>query len=134
MAGADGRPFLARVRDVLAVRVQASSLRQVAREVRATPSGLQYFLDGGDPQERTRRKLEEWYLWTEAGLEPSAGDELEAVALVVLVRGLPPGHRSAAIEAAVRSLERSYAAAELPVPEWLSAMRARLGDTTADER
>lgn len=125
MAGADGQRFLARVRARLLERVQASSLRQVARELRVTPTGLQYFLDGGDPQERTRRKLEGWYLWTEAGLDQSAGDELEHIALAVFVRGLPPAERAVAVGGALSAVEEAYARAGLPIPAWVSDLRER---------
>lgn len=132
MGGADGRPFLARVRDVLVARVDGTSLRQVAREVGVTPTGLQYFLDGGDPQERTRRKLEAWYLWSEAGLELGVDAGLEALALDVLVRGLPPGERGRAAMGALAYFERVYADAGQAVPAWVADLRARLapGDTS----
>jgi hypothetical protein len=126
MAGADGRPFLARVRDLLAGRVRDSSLRQAAREVGVTPTGLQYFLDGGDPQDRTRRKLEGWYLWNEAGLELSGAEELEAIALAVLVRGLPPHERNAAVAGALGYFERAYRDAGIPVPGWISELREQV--------
>lgn len=125
MADADGRPFLARVRDLLAGRVRDSSLRQAAREVGVTPTGLQYFLDGGDPQDRTRRKLEGWYLWNEAGLDRSRAEELEAIALSVLVRGLPPHERSPAVVGALGYFGRVYRDAGIPAPEWVSELRER---------
>lgn len=62
MGGPRGDLPLERMREVLARRVEATSLRHVAREVGMSPTGVQKVLDGADSYSRTRRKLERWYV------------------------------------------------------------------------
>lgn len=134
MDGAEVRPFLARIREAIAARVHDSSLRQAARDLGVTPTGLQYFLDGGAPQGRTRRKFEAWYLENQAGLDPDLQIELEGIALAILTRGLPPGQRLSAAEGTLASLSAAYLDAGLPVPPWILLLEARLaGDQLPDK-
>jgi hypothetical protein len=50
------------IREEIAARVNATSLRRVAREVGMSPTGLRKFLDGADPYSPTVHRLRVWYL------------------------------------------------------------------------
>jgi hypothetical protein len=49
-------------RAAVLARVERTSLRQAAREIGLSPSGLQKFIDGAQPYRNTIRKLEAWYV------------------------------------------------------------------------
>lgn len=49
---------------VVALRVEAKSLRGVAREIGMSPTGLKRFLQGTTPYSPTLRRLRRWYLQT----------------------------------------------------------------------
>jgi transcriptional regulator with XRE-family HTH domain len=49
------------LRDAVRLRVEGSSLRQVADEAGLSFSGLRSFLEGSKPQPRTLQKLQEWF-------------------------------------------------------------------------
>src|ERR1044071_4560951 len=58
----DVKPFgMARIREAVAERVAASSLRAVATEIGMSWSGLRKFLRGGSPHRATAQKLLAWY-------------------------------------------------------------------------
>lgn len=48
-------------RDAMLRYLDHVSLRQAAREVGMSPTGLSKFCDGGEPYSRTVLKLREWY-------------------------------------------------------------------------
>jgi hypothetical protein len=114
---------LERVRGVLAARVEATSLRQAAREVGMSPSGLQKLLDGSQPYSATRRKLERWYVRETAqyGGTLSAGSALAA--LRVLVQDVPPAHQRPALENLAAALKEVYKGANTPQPGWLDKLQ-----------
>ncbi len=114
---------LDRVRDVLAERVDAHSLRRVAREVGMSPSGLQKFLDGATPYSSTRRKLERWYVREAATYGGEPGVESLLAALHVLGQGLPRAERDRALADIVDRLEAAYRAAGRTPPDWLAELR-----------
>jgi hypothetical protein len=113
---------LERLRETVAVRVQATSLRAVARQVGMSPSGLEKFLGGSTPYARSRQKLHDW--WLREGARPRSDLTTEGVevAMGALLRDLPPEHRDAAMRRLVRSLVRVYAAQEAPPPPWLDEL------------
>ena len=115
---------LERLRETVALRVQATSLRTVARQVGMSPTGLEKFLAGETPYSRSRQRLQEW--WVREASRPRS--DLSAggveVAIGALVRDLPPEHRVEAIGRVVAALRRLYAAEGAPEPEWLAQLAA----------
>lgn len=99
--------------------VSAASLRQVAREVGMSPSGLQKFLDGSSPYSATRKKLARWYV--RRGHEPDVHAALAA--LEVLVQDLPPVERLQAMDRALVALARSRIGKS---PSWMKQVRSQL--------
>lgn len=112
-----------RLREVAAARVEATSLRQVAREVKLTPRGLWYFLEGGEPRSATRRKLETWYVRFAADQEGEVDTETVSAALEVLSRSLPQNRRAQAVSRAVHLYEELHQEAGTPLPEWIRRLR-----------
>ena len=118
-------PSLDRLRDAIQSRVQESSLRAVAREVGMSPSGLQKFLAGGIPYQKSRRKLFEW-------LQREREPEVEEPpfhgvprSLAELVRELPYERRDPALAALVETLRTLYDTHGAAAPEWLSRLPPR---------
>lgn len=119
-------PPLERMREALAARVEATSLRQVARDVGMSPTGLQKVLGGADSYSRTRRKLERWYV--RESLHYGGGLDAAAVtaALRVAVQDLAPGPRRETLERLVSDLEKGYTAGGTAAPPWLAEVRRAL--------
>jgi hypothetical protein len=115
----DAEVGLAVLRARLAARLETASLRQVARDVGMTPSGLRHVLDGGRPQSATRRKLEAWYV-RERELSPEAPDaETLRAALRLLVRELPAAERPDALRRLIQLEKTLHREAGRRPPEWL---------------
>ena len=114
---------LERMRESVAIRVQATSLRAVARQVGMSPTGLEKFLRGGTPYARSRQKLHDW--WMREGSTPRAEVTSEgvSVALGALVRDLAPPFRDEAVRDLLRTLLAAYASRG-PVPAWLDELCA----------
>jgi hypothetical protein len=75
-------------------RVERTSLRQVAREVGMSPSGLDKFLAGAMPYRKTRRKLEAWYTRGAAfDVDDEPSPETVAVAVRILAGLFPAAGR-----------------------------------------
>lgn len=117
-----------RLRSLLAARVEATSLRAVAREVRMSASGLQKVLDGAKPQSATQRKLERWYLRALASEPDSLDAETAQVALHVFVHDLPPRDRADVMVRVLETLAVEYARSHLSVPSWFDELRDRIRD------
>lgn len=118
---------LERLREAVAGGVEATSLRQVARAVGMSPSGLQKFLDGATPYSGTRRKLERWYVRESAvtyGAELGGGTALAA--LRVLTQDLPAHSEQHALEEILASLEHAHRVAHRSMPGWLREVREEL--------
>lgn len=126
MAAAEGGASLERMRDALASRIEATSLRQVAREVGMSPTGLQNVLAGADSYSRTRRKLERWYVRETARHGGTLDAHSVSAALHLLTRDLPPAGRRPAVDRLVDELEAAYTAAGRSTPPWLAQVRASL--------
>ncbi len=116
---------LVRLRETVAIRVQATSLRAVARQVGMSPTGLEKFLSGGTPYSRSRAKLQEW--WDREGARPRADITTEGIAVAIgaLVRDLPPEEREPAVRALVLTLLETYGAGGAGAPSWLRELSAR---------
>lgn len=122
MPSRSGDTPVEQLREVLAARVEATSLRQTAREVGMSPSGLQKFLGGAQPYFATRRKLDRWYVRESARYESDLGAGSAFAALRVLVNDLPPVRRRPALQRLVGVLEDSYSSAG-ERPRWLIELR-----------
>lgn len=132
MAPADVAPVLPRVRDALVRRVEEASLRQAAREVGMSPTGLRKFLDGAYPFPATRLKLERWYV-REAGRDEASPDTAAALsALDVLVRTLPPRERASGAHEVISAIAESFDAAREKRPAWLTEAERRWPTTDRD--
>jgi hypothetical protein len=119
MAGDSRAPLVAELRAFAAARVDACGLRSVARDVGVEPNGLKYFLAGGEPRSTTRRKYEDWYLRQMASSSDTTGDAMQAIALSVLIRDVPPDGRQDAYRRSVVFYQQMYDELELPRPRWL---------------
>jgi hypothetical protein len=115
---------LERLREQVATRVQATSLRSVARQVGMSPTGLEKFLSGGTPYTRSRQKLQDWA--EREGGRPRTDLTLEGVEIAIgaLVRDLPSPRRVEAIRRLVRTLRGVYDAQGARHPEWLHELAA----------
>ena len=104
--------------------VDATSLRQAARDIGMSPTGLRGFLDGADPYVKTARKLAEWYV-REARRQPvELTSQTALAALDLLTKHLPVARRAAAAAELVALLHRQCAGAD--PPPWLAELLAAL--------
>lgn len=129
MTASRSGPPLERVREALATRVEATSLRHVAREVGMSPTGLQKVLGGADSYSRTRRKLERWYVRETARYGGAVDAAAVTTALRVAVHGLPPARRHQALDRLITELENAYTAGGQAAPSWLSEVRSSLSSS-----
>lgn len=113
---------LERLRETVALRVQATSLRTVARQVGMSPGTLEKFLAGETPYPRSRQRLQEWWARQSAKPRPDVTAQGVEVAIGALVRDLPPEHRVEAIRRVVAALRRVYREQETEEPEWLGRL------------
>jgi hypothetical protein len=126
---------LERLRRGVAERVRATSLRAVARQVGMSPSGLEKFLSGGVPYQKSRRRLFEW-LNREGASVPARvqGDDVTSV-LASLVRDLPAERRERALGALLDTLRSLYDAHAGAAPAWLGELTGPPGgDRSGRER
>ncbi|HEX8695256.1 MAG TPA: hypothetical protein VF746_22785 [Longimicrobium sp.] len=115
------------LREALRAEVEAATLRQVARLVGMSPSGLQKFLDGAHPHGATRRRLERWHVLHGPGrLQAGLGGGRALAVLHALVQDLAPARHRAVMEQLLESMEQAYLSARLPRPEWLEELRDEL--------
>lgn len=115
-----------RLREMVSIRVQATSLRSVARQVGMSPSGLEKFLQGGMPYSGSRRKLYDWYTREGSQLRSDLTADGIAGALGRLVQELPGAHRDQAMVGVLGVLMEAYDA-QGAVPAWLSDLAQRSG-------
>ena len=115
------------LRRTVAMQVQATSLRHVARRIGMSPTGLEKFLRGAEPYAVVRRKLADW--WGREGGSPTAqvSPELAAEALTALVRDLPPSQRREAMAEMLEVLRAAHRMDGVPIPAWLDELAERFG-------
>ncbi|MEW5929054.1 MAG: hypothetical protein AB1941_16460 [Gemmatimonadota bacterium] len=122
-------PSTEQIRQTAELRVQETSLRQVAYRIGLSPMGLKKFLDGASPYEANRRKLADWYV-REQGRRtvPPPDPSVAVIALGVVLRDLPTALRRDSVEPVVQLLESLYARSQAPRPAWLDGLRDRLAE------
>ncbi len=120
-------PSTEQIRQTAELRVQETSLRQVAYRIGLSPMGLKKFLDGASPYEVNRRKLSDWFVREQGRRNVPAPDPSVAViALGLVLRDLPSPLRRESVEPVVQLLESLYGRSQAPRPAWLDGLRERL--------
>lgn len=122
---------ISRLREAVTIRVQATSLRSVARQVGMSPSGLDKFLNGGMPYQKSRRKLFDWLHRERANLGADLTVDAIAAALGALVRDLPPDRREPSLHALLGTLQELYATHSESAPAWLTEITHKAAEGTA---
>jgi hypothetical protein len=114
------------LRETAASRVENTSLRNVAREIGMSPTGLKKFLLGTAPYSPTLRRLRQWYLRYAA--VPGEGVALQdaMAALDVLVHDLPPEPRRETAGCLLDCMGRGYDRSGRARPGWVAELRERL--------
>ena len=113
------------MREVAASRVENTSLRQVAREIGMSPTGLKKFLEGTAPYSPTVRRLRNWYV-RYAAVQKSDVETVDAsAALSVLMHDLGSDSRRDAALNVLEAVGSGYERSGKPRPEWLSELRTR---------
>ena len=121
-----------RLRDAVAIRVQATSLRAVARQVGMSASGLHKFIAGGMPYTKSRRKLFRWLQREKQNLHSDLSMDVVASAVTCLLTDVPPARQERAARALVDALRDVYARhTDTPPPPWLAELTRRMEDAAA---
>ncbi|WP_420127625.1 hypothetical protein [Longimicrobium sp.] len=104
----------------------ATSLRAVARAIGITPMGLSGFLaSGSNPQARTVRKLNSWYVRRMATRPPEGEDEARA-ALTILAGYYPQKQRFRVLSRVLDSMEAEFRESGVAPPAWLETLRGEI--------
>jgi hypothetical protein len=107
------------IRRAVREHVAATSLRSMARELGASPSGLSKFLDGAHPYRKRFLRLKAWYARNQhEPMQLSDGDA--RAALTLLTAGMEKERRDVATEAIIEALTAGFA--DNP-PTWLHGLR-----------
>ena len=112
------------LRGMLAERVEATSLRRVAREVGMSPTGLKKFLLGTAPYSPTLRRLRKWYLHHAAVPTGMLVRDDAKIALDVLTYDVTPAYRGETVAALLDRLTEGYLRSGKPQPGWIAELRA----------
>lgn len=99
--------------------VDATSLRHVAREIGLSPTGLQHFLQGGEPYAKSLQKLGDWYIRRAATAGHGAERDTVEAALTLLLLSLPDADRGAVREQVLAVLREAHERTGTPPPDWL---------------
>jgi hypothetical protein len=100
------KPIDPAIRDAMTEAVKAFGLREMARAVAMSPSGLQKFIDGAEPYPKTRRRLEPWFgSWAGTG-EPM---RVRAEGVTQVVRSFPQ-QKQAEVRRALEELVKRFEA------------------------
>ena len=119
-------PTTERIRQTAELRVQETSLRQVAYRIGVSPMGLKKFLDGANPYEANRRKLVDWFVREQGRRDVPVDSTVAAIALGMVLRDLPAAVRRGSVESAVEWVESLYSRSQAPRPPWLDGLREQL--------
>jgi hypothetical protein len=112
-----------RLREAIAARAENTSLRNVAREVGMSPTGLKKFLQGTSPYSPTLRRLRSWYVQY-AGVSSGGLEYQDAhAALNVLVHDLTPEARRSTTHRFIECLARGYNDSGKSPPSWIAELK-----------
>jgi hypothetical protein len=124
--------LIPKIREAVVASVERTSLRNVARQIRMTPSGLMKFLSGAAPYRPTRRKLEAWFVRHSADAGDKDGvtsPETAAAAIRILGLYASPAERGAFVDALLEQVSPVLPAA----PEWKEAFGVLRGYMSAGD-
>ena len=119
------------LREMAAARVESTSLRGVAREIRMSPTGLKKFLMGTAPYSPTLRRLRKWAVRYAANVtlaSDQVGRTTAHAAVAVLTEGFLPSARGAAADAIFSAVARGFDASGLARPQWVGELREAFAD------
>lgn len=108
--------------------VDATSLRQAARDIGMSPTGLRGFLDGAAPYVKTERKLRSWYLREASRNVQAVSAENASNALKLLVNHFAPAYGRETMLEIIDVLERRARDSQTPVPAWVGELRERYAE------
>ncbi len=119
------------LREALRRRVEQTSIRQAASEVKMSHGGIYNLVQGGVvPYGKTLAKLRTWYLahWAAGG--ESLSTEAAHYLLSEMLGSVPREQRSLATLELLNRIEGVYHSFSVPPPAWLHELRRELnGDT-----
>jgi hypothetical protein len=117
---------MAKIIDTVKQRERETSLRQVAREVGMSPTGMRKVLDGTYLHNGTQNKLRSWYVRTESKNVADAAIDTETarMAINLLFVGLPPGRKRIGMARVVNVAREQYSS--FGYPEWVNALSHEL--------
>ena len=113
------------LREAAAGHVENTSLRNVAREVGMSPTGLKKFLEGTTPYAFTVRRLRSWYVRHHAAQPSPIGVEDASAALGVLVHDLHTTPRKQTALSVLEAVGRGYEDSGKSKPAWIAELRTR---------
>jgi hypothetical protein len=114
------------LREAARTFVDATSLRQAARDIGMSPTGLRGFLDGSAPYVKTERKLRAWYLREAQRDVQAVSPDAANNALRLLVGHFAPTFGRETSRELIDVLERRCRDSETPVPNWVGDLRSQL--------
>jgi hypothetical protein len=109
--------LIPRIREAVIERVERTTLREVARQIGMTASGLTKFMGGGEPYRKIRRRLEAWYVRKAARVPAGEGvpsADAAAAAIRILATYLPPAGRGAFVDELLGKMDGVLP----PDPDW----------------
>lgn len=120
---------LALVREALAEAIENSSLREVARQVGMSPTGLQGMIDGADPYAKTWDKILAWYAaWITNRPRVRASRAFDAATMAglldLLLREVPEPRRGDARARVLRGFVEAFSQGGVTAPAWLAELGA----------
>lgn len=116
------------LREAARTFVDATSLRQAARDIGMSPTGLRGFLDGSAPYVKTERKLRAWYLREAQRDVQAVSPEAANNALRLLVGHFAPAYGRETTAELIDVLERRCRDSQTPIPAWVKELRRELAD------
>jgi hypothetical protein len=124
---AGSEQLMEQIRSLAGERVERTSLRAVASQVRMSPSGLHKFLGGAAPYQKTVGKLESWYLLQQEADAHADGPspDVAAVATRLLARLASPSARDGFVDELLAAIRRVVPrdAAQLQLREYEEYIR-----------
>ena len=113
------------LREAARTFMDATSLRQAARDIGMSPTGLRGFLDGAAPYVKTERKLRAWYLREANRGVQAVSPEAASNALKLLVNHFAPAYGREAMMELIDVLERRARDSQTPIPAWVGELLER---------